>query len=270
MRRVRWLMALTITVVPLALASPSRADGGAYFQLDRTFYPGGSIAKVETYVFVPANQQDVLDRGPFYAYLLPGGSWLTEGRPIPREATRIGTFTVKPTGRRTFELSGSFAIPRVETGTYDLQLCNDPCTIAGFREPLTGLLTVAATQTEADLLRRTTKLEWRAAGLRRLVAKLQRTREGLEGTLQDAVVDRDAARADLAVLRTSLPVAPPSVASSADANRPLVDAWGLVALGGALLVALASVALAIVFSRRHPVPAAAGPRTASGTPRIAR
>ncbi len=90
MRGVRWLMALTITVVPLALASAARADGGAYFQLDRTYYPGGSIAKVETYVFVPANQQDVFDRGPFYAYLLPGGRWLTEGRPIPREAVRSG------------------------------------------------------------------------------------------------------------------------------------------------------------------------------------
>lgn len=270
MRGVRWLMALTITVVPLALAPAARADGGAYFQLDRTYYPGGSIAKVETYVFVPANQQDVFDRGPFYAYLLPGGSWLTEGRPVPRDAVRIGTFTVEPTGRRTFELSGSFVIPRVETGTYDLQLCNDPCTIAGFREPLTGLLTIAASETEADLLRKTTKLEWRAAGLRRLVAKLQRTKEGLEGTLRDAVVDRDAARADLAVLRSSLSVVSPATVSSADANRPLVDAWGLVTLGGALLLALVSVALAIVFSRRHRVPATAGPRTVSGAPRIAR
>jgi hypothetical protein len=269
MRRLRWLAALTIATAPLALGSPALADGGAYFQLDRTYYPAGAVAKVETYVFVPANQQDVFDRGPFYAYLLPNGAWLTEGRPLPREAVRIGMFAVEPTGRRTFELSGSFAVPSLPTGTYGLQLCNDPCTIAGFREPLTGLLTVAATQTEADLLRTTSKLEWRAASLRRQVAKLQRTRDELEGTLGAAVVDRDAARADLAVLRSSLATAPPSSTPSADANRPLVDAWGLVAVAGGLLVTLASVALAIVFSRRH-VPAARGVMVASGAPRIAR
>ena len=56
----------------------------------------------------------------------------------------------------------------------------------------------------------------------------------LEGALED-VTNADAATGT----------------SSEDAGRPLVEAWALLAIVVALLVALVSVALGLIFSRRH-------------------
>jgi hypothetical protein len=133
----------------------------------------------------------------------------------------------------------------------NLQLCNDPCTVAGFREPLTGLLTVAGTQAEAKLLGERDALRWRVAGMRHQLGKLKRANEELETRLQAAVVERDAIRADLAEMRSApAAVVTASAVAPVGEDRPLVEAWALVALVGALLAAVVSVSLGVVLSRR--------------------
>jgi hypothetical protein len=260
MRALAWAVAASLAGGVLGIATPANADGGAYFQLDRTYYPVGEAASVETYVAVPERQRDVFDRGPFFAYLIPDGEFLYEREPLPRGAVRVGTFTVEDLGRGAFELRTTFEVPELDSGMYNLQLCNDPCTVAGFREPLTGLLTVAGTQAEAKLLGERDALRWRVAGMRHQLGKLKRANEELETRLDAAVLERDAIRADLAGMQAA-----PAVVVSASAvppdgvDRPLVDAWALVALVGALLAAVVSVALGIVLSRR------AGSAPAPGT-----
>ena len=248
MRGMRWALAAGVAVAALTLCPTASADGGAYLELDRTYYPAGVTAHVETYVGVPAARRGVFDRGPFFAYLLPADTWLVEGRRLPRGAIRVGTFAIEEWDRSTFELSASFTVPDLETGFYHLQLCNDPCTVSGFREPLTGFVTVAGTAIEADLLADRDRLRWRVAGLRHRIGRLLRSTEVLESRLRDALIDGAAASADVARLQPAAAV----VVSSPpiDADRPLVDPWALVAIAGAAIVALGAVALGVVFSRR--------------------
>ena len=52
----------------------ARADGGAYIAFDRTHYMPGETATGEAYVYLEKQHQGLLDRGPFYAYLLTDGA----------------------------------------------------------------------------------------------------------------------------------------------------------------------------------------------------
>jgi hypothetical protein len=243
----------------LAVALPANADGGAYIELDRTFYPSGSTAHAEAYVSVPERHQDALDRGPFYAYLVPYGSWLTAGKRLPSGTVRLGTFSIEDLGRNAFELSTSFPVPDVDTGLYYLQLCNDPCTVVGFREALSGFFTVAPTAAEAHLLADRTNLEFRVAGFRHQVGRLKRANQDLEARLEVAVAERDDLRARLADVAGPA-LAATSAAPAVDQDRPLIDPWALVAIVVALLVALTSVGLGIAFGRR-PAPRLVVPDT---------
>lgn len=253
MRAARWLVVL-VFAAPVALAAPASADGGAYIQLDRTYYLAGSTAHAETYVWIPIADQDVLERGPFHLYLLPEGTWLTERHRIPREALRVGTFAVEEYTPKSFEMTASFTVPDLPTDRYSVRICNDPCTVAGFREPLTGLLTIATTPVEASLLGRTSSMEWRLASLRTQLSKVRDERDELEAALQSAYADRDALRAELATSAVPTPVVSSAVAPPpTDLDRPLVDPWALVALGGTAAVGLAAIGLALVFSRRRAV-----------------
>jgi hypothetical protein len=250
MRAARWLVVLALAA-PLALVTPAIADGGAYIELDRTFYLAGSTARAEAYVSVPIADQDVLERGPFHLYILPEGSWLEERRRLPRQAIRVGTFALEEYAPKSFELTASFTVPDLPTARYSVQVCNDPCTVAGFREPLTGLLTIATTPVEASLLERTSSMEWWVASLRDRVSRLRDEREELEAALQVAFDDRNALRAELSDLSSPPPAASPLVAPATEADRSLVDPWALLALGGAVVVGIVAIALALVFSRRR-------------------
>jgi hypothetical protein len=249
MRASRWLVTATIVGTQLAVAAPAIADGGAYIELDRTYVQVGGTVEAVTYVAIPERQQDVLDRGPFYAYLVPADAFLQERKPPPSGTIRLGAFTVVPSGKQAFELRATLTMPDVPSGSYNLQLCNDPCTVAGFREPLTGFLTIAGTAAEARLIGERDWLQWRVAHLRQRADKLRSENEDLETGLAALQAEADALAARVADLQARPPAAP--IAAPEDTDRPIVDAWALVAIAIALLVTFGSVALAIVFSRRH-------------------
>ena len=109
---------LLIVVAALIPATWADADGGAYVELQRTHYLPGQTAVGETYISVPRTDQDQLDRGPFYAYVVPKGSSVSEGKPIPDGVIRVGTFSVERSEGTSFELRISFTVPDVPGDEY--------------------------------------------------------------------------------------------------------------------------------------------------------
>jgi hypothetical protein len=168
MRVVRTLvMSIALAGPTLMLARPADADGGAYIDLDRAYYLPGETAVAETYVTVPRNRQALLQRGPFYVFLVTGRQWPTEGEPLPTDAIRIGTLGVERDSGSTFELKGSLTIPDVPGDFYSLAVCNDPCTLTGFREPITGPISIVRTEREATLLEENQQLSGSVHRLKR-------------------------------------------------------------------------------------------------------
>jgi hypothetical protein len=251
MRTLRWIGVGLVIGATLALPVDAAADGGAYIEFTRTYSVQGGQSAGQAFVYVPENQRDIFERGPFFAYLLPGETSLQEGRPLPEGTIRLGTFTIEDLRHDGFVLRVAFVVPEVESGTYTVQVCNDPCTISGFREPLSGTMTIARTDAEANLVRERDRLEWRVASSRYRIGKLDRKNEELEAQLETALADLHDMNVRFASLQREGQAVPPVAAPLADDGRPLADAWALVALVIALLVALISIALGLIFSRRH-------------------
>lgn len=245
-----------VALLAMAVALPAQvaaADGGAFIDFGGTFFtPGGGsngTASGTAFVFVPRPEQDILDRGPFYAYLMPYGPTLREGEPIPQNAIRVGTFSISHRRGKVFVLRISFAVPEVKTGTYGVHLCNDPCTVAGFREPLNGVITIAATAGEAKLARQLYEARWNISWFQGRLERLKDARVQLEAELEASARAHTELELDLEELRAAK--SRTALAQSDQAGRPLVEAWALVAIAIAVLVSLVAVTLGIVFSRRH-------------------
>jgi hypothetical protein len=251
MRTVRWIVLGLVVGATLALPLEASADGGAFIEFGETFYlpagQGGGPASGRAFVSVPERQQDIFDRGPFFALLLPEGEGLQEGHPLPAGTIRLGTFSIEDLGREVFVLRVRFSVPDVKSGMYSVHVCNDPCTISGFREPLIGLITIADTPAEAKLVREVEGLRGWVSGLKYRLHKVRDKNAELEARLADLAGSSDS----VAPPTNRVEPAPTVVASAVTSDRPLVEAWALVALVIALLVALMSVALGMIFSRRH-------------------
>ncbi len=168
-----WRGILVAALVGVALVMPTAAaaDGGAYIEFDRTHYLPGETAVGEAYVYVPRKKQGSLEHGPFFAYLLTNGAVIREGTPIPDDAMRLGTFTVEPFKGKWFEMQVSFTVPDLPGDFYSVAVCNDPCTIVGFREALSGLISVVQTVREGALLTAQQRLQGRIYSLRRTIRK---------------------------------------------------------------------------------------------------
>ena len=242
MLRRRWIGAAVLVGATFAGAPVARADGGAYLDLDRTHYLPGQTARVEGYVSIPRAKQDLVERGPFYVFVVPPRTSVIEGRPIPAEAVRAGTVSIEQERGRTFELRGSFVVPQLAGRSYGLSVCNDPCTISGFREPLTGTISIVATVREGELLTEVNRLNGRNWGLRRQVRKAERANLEIRALLTDAEIARSALASRVRELESIGQRVPP-----ASTPRPLLPGWSAVVLG----VGLLGLTLALVVRRRR-------------------
>jgi hypothetical protein len=242
MRRRRWIGAAMLVAATFARAPVAWADGGAYLDLDRTHYLPGQTARVEGYVSIPRAKQDLIERGPFYVFVVPPRTAVTEGRPIPGDAVRVGTVSIERDRGTTFELRGSFVVPELAGRSYWLYICNEPCTISGFREPLTGTISIVATAREGELLREVSRLNGRTWSLRRQVRKAERANLDLRTQLAIAVAEGSQMATAIHALEADGAQEPLPTA-----ERPLVPAWSaaLVAVG------LLGLALALVVRRRR-------------------
>ncbi|MEX2406864.1 MAG: hypothetical protein WD834_05955, partial [Actinomycetota bacterium] len=252
MRARRWIVVGFVLGACLALPLEAAADGGAFIEFrggsgsggGGTHFLPGDVAAGTGYVYVPERWQDLLDRGPFYVFVVTQG-FIREGRPLPPGAMRVGTATIEHDSRTSFLIHMSFTVPDLPGDYYNVQICNDPCTISGFREPLTGTMSIVQTSREAQLLNQQQKLWGENWSLERQVRKANKANGELTAGLEQSNRSNIELTAEIGRLEGALDGAtnavPAAGTSSVDKGRPLVDAWALLAIVVALLVALVSV-----------------------------
>ena len=251
MRR-RWtvLAVVTITTVLMGSGQAASANGGAYLELDRAHYLPGEHGTAVTYVTVPERRESIFDLGPFYLYALPDGMFLREDRPIPEGAVRIGTFAVEEE-RHQYELTADFTVPQLESRSYSLEVCNDPCTISGFREALSGSISIVATQREAELLTRNSRLISRMYHFRyefrRAERRLERAQEDFEWELANERAVHEDLTSTIEQLEQELAA---SQERAADAARTPFEPW----IVGAIAVLVIGAGI-LTFRRRRILPA---------------
>lgn len=239
MRTRRWIGAAMLVGAILLGPSPAWADGGAYLDLDRTHYLPGQTARAEGYVSVPRVKQRLFERGPFYLFVVPARRAVVGGETIRADAVRVATVSIERDRGTTFELHASFVVPDLASRSYGLRVCNDPCTVSGFREPLTGTISIVATAREGELLTEVSRLDGRIWGLRRQVRKAERTNLELRTQLGVAEV----ARSELAIRVRELES--DGLAGRRSAEPPLVTPVSALIVA----VGLLALALAIVLRR---------------------
>jgi hypothetical protein len=247
MRPKRTILVLVTAVGVLAWpVEAASANGGAYLELDRAHYLPGEQGTAVTYVTVPERRESIFDLGPFYLYALPKGMSLREDRPIPEAAVRIGTFAVEEE-RHQHELTADFMVPQLASRSYSLEVCNDPCTISGFREVLSGSISIVATQREAELLTRNSRLISRMYHFRyefrRAERRLERAQEDFEWELVNERAVHEDLTSTIEQLEQELAA---SKERAADAAGTPFEFW---AVGGIAAIALAAAAL--TFRRRR-------------------
>jgi uncharacterized coiled-coil protein SlyX len=228
----------------------ARADGGAYIAFDRTHYLPGDAAIGEAYVYLEKQHQGLLDRGPFYAYLLTDGAVVRRGQTIPAGAIRVGAFSVERSRPEWFEMKVSFTVPDLTGDFYSVVACNDPCTVSGFKEPLSGLISIVQTAREGALLTQRQRLLARIFALRRRGKKTEKALAELNGQLVDTNRVRLTMADELSDLQRRL-------AASGNVHdrtpRPMLAPGLGIALVLVLLVLAAAVAL-----RHRPRPHVSG------------
>ena len=256
MRVWRGILVGALVGAALVMPTTAAADGGAYIEFDRTHYLPGETAVGEAYVYVPREQQGLLERGPFFAFLLTNRAVVGEGTPIPDDAMRLGTFTVEPFKGKWFEMQVSFTVPDLPGDFYSIAVCNDPCTIVGFREALAGLISVVQTVREGALLTAQQRLQGQIYSLRRTIRKDKKR----YGELEDAFDANYRERSQLATQVSTLQDQTAGTAVRVEGSaRPVIAPWV-----GVMMV-LALLLLAAVLELRT-----ARPRVGTGAPRWAR
>jgi hypothetical protein len=263
-RLVPWLVVLGVVA---GLASPASAGGnwlefreadpsGSEAQVSRGFgtwavLPVGQDVIAATGIYVPnPHRRDRLEATTFYVWLSPGGGFL-RGTRMPDDAVRLAPFAMHWSSPRAASVRAQFVVPDVPSGEYEVLICDDPCTLAGFGQYVQGWITVKQTAEEARLFALARDRKWDVRMLRDRTNRLQ-------GDVLELESDLGAAEASLAGQRRSLDLAGRFASLGAadrvaapPASRPLVPGWAAVALGLAIVVA------ALVVTRRRRSEAAA-------------
>ena len=237
MRRLRVLVVLAVTGSVVWGTMPAGADGGAFIEFDRTYYIPGQTAVASAYVLIPQKKQSILDRGPFFAFAVPRGSALQEGQPIPEGAVKLGMMTIHMRKNDT-RLDVTFVMPELPGGNYTVQICNDPCTISGFRDPLTGFFSIVHTARERQLLVEEQNLQGTIWSLKRKVRKADRVSEVAAEQLATMERTRDELAAQLEQVRNELAN---TQADGARTRWSFFDLLAVIATCMALIVAAVSL-----------------------------
>ena len=151
----------------------------------------------------------------------------------------------------SYEFETDFIVPDLDPGWYEIGVCNDPCTISGFRESLGGSLAIVETRQEAQLLTANDRLRGQLFGARREARRAERRLADVEGELETQLAFGSEERIDLAAEIDRLETQLASARSRAAATgRTPFDPW---LVGAILLVTLVIAVLA--FRRQRILPA---------------
>ncbi len=247
MRAIRRSVMVAAVGAVVAVPAGAAANGGSFFEFTRTHHMPGQTAEASTVVFVPVKNQGVFDRGPFYGFVLPPGTAIQEGKPIPSGAVNVGAFSIKRLSREEFGVRLSFTVPDVPGRLYTVGMCNIPCTVEGFGEPLTAVLSIVHTQREAELLITQSRLQATVSNLRRELEEATDRTSSLTSLLHYERAGAHKLTKEIARLESEVQKARAD-ATAARSARPLIDLWPAVGIG----LALSLVAGAIFFRRRRP------------------
>jgi len=241
------VVAITVGAVMVMVLVAARADGGAYMEFDRTHYLPGDVATAEAYVYLLKPQQGRLDRGPFYAYLVTiNRSFPQIGKPIPAGAIRLGTFQVEESRPKWFDLTVSFTVPDVAGDGYTVALCNDPCTVQGFKEPIIGYISIVQTAREGALLTQNQRLSNRIYALRRAGKKQEKAMAELQGQFDALDLVRSSMSRQMSAMEDRLAVAAAAASTRESPSRPLLaPSTGIV-----LVLAMFALA-ALILARKQ-------------------
>jgi hypothetical protein len=144
-------------------------------------------------------------------------------------------------------LDVTFVMPELPGGNYSVEICNDPCTISGFREPLTGFFSIVHTARERQLLVKEQNLQGTIWSLRRKVNKADRVSEVAAQQLATTQRTRDELAVQLERVRNGLANAQ---ADGGRTRRLFIDLLAVIAVCMALIVA----AVSLVRKRRRAPP----------------
>ena len=237
--------AVLATGVMFAFAPAASADGGAYVWFEKTYHLPGTSTEAYASVYVPEKKSEIIDRGPFFLYVITGGRPIREGRPIPAGAIRLGMFSIHEK-KGWYEFETGFTVPDLPGDFYTVMVCNDPCTIAGFREPLIGQIGIVATLREERLLKQQGLMKGRLRTAARHLRESERRVGDLQAIVDLRQLERTRLIADVGRLREDLAQLRRSVRAS---TRPLVSA----AVGWTIAGGLVAIAAVLLFRPRRSV-----------------
>ena len=177
MRRATLLFA-TATAILLP-APPTGANGGAVFDFVDPYLEIGTEVQGSTVVWMSEKDPRLLERGPFYAYLVPEGRWIRPPR-LPAGSIRVGTIGFRWLSDRKAAATLSFTVPDLPSGRYGLHYCDDPCTTAAIGDLYAGSVLIARDPEVGALLLEKEKLQaqvssarWRHKRASRQITKLE-------------------------------------------------------------------------------------------------
>jgi hypothetical protein len=149
-----------------------------------------------------------------------------------------------------FEMKVAFTVPDLTGDFYPVVVFNDPCTISGFKEPLSGLVSIVQTAREGALLTQRQRLLGRIYSLHRHEKKTEKALADLNARFVDTNRVRLTMANELTDLQHRLASTAPTRARTPDRSpRPLLS----TGTGIALVLVLLMLA-AVVAARRRPAP----------------
>jgi len=203
----------------------------------------GVVAATGVYATDP-RRRHLEHEGPFYAWLIPEGSFQGESR-LPESAIRLAPFGIRWSSKRFAHVRAHLTVPSVPSGKYEVIVCNEPCTFSGFGEYVQGWVTVMQTPDEARLLAVARERKWKGRELAQKVKHLQGEVDALGADVAAAGTELRERALEARAAATRI-VASEAERDASAPTRALVPWWA-----AAIAIAVALVAGAVIVRRRR-------------------
>ena len=229
---------LLIAIVSMTIMATPAFAGGSLLEGPR----GAGVGTVVTFRGTfGRGQQAKVSEGPWYGYLTNDSG--------PNLKLLLGPVQIHKSERFGWVASITFSVPDVRSGDYLIRVCDRGCH-TGVGDLVGGFVFIGASAEQARFLR---KLEH----VRSVMTRAREDRARLKGTLLGVETQNASLRAERGTLESQLREvnareARIATALAAERDRAKGYLVSSIALGGALLVALITIAWLTTRRRRRP------------------